>query len=215
MEKDKQKEKIGVVAWISLIVLILLVSGIFKSSEGALKILDFANLSGNYGLIGETGSNFIGQGGTGAKGGFMIAVDILPAVMLFMGLVAVCEKLGAFKAAEIVFRPILRLILGIPGSAGIAFVSSFTGSDVAAVLTRELAENGSMTDDERTIFVSYQYAGSACINNTIFAAAPILLFSPISAGIFIVVIFVCKLVGANLVRLLFRMRAKKTKKEVQ
>ena len=40
-------------------------------------------------------------------------------------------------------------------------------------MTRELYEDGEITDDERTIFVAYQYAGSACINNTITGGAPL------------------------------------------
>ncbi len=61
------------------------------------------------------------------------------------------------------------------------FVSSFNGSDVAAIMTRDLYEAGDITDDQRTIFVSYQYAASACItNNTINCGAPIIAFCPIA-----------------------------------
>ena len=156
--KEKQaenKEKIGIGAWLALIVLILVLSGAFRTAEGPIKVLDFTNLAGSFGQIGDTGANLIGKGGTGAKDG---------------GLLGVFEQLGAFKASDILFRPLLRPLLGIPGKCGIAFISSFTGSDVAAVMTRELYEDGEITDDERTIFVAYQYAGSACINNTITGA---------------------------------------------
>ena len=95
------------------------------------------------------------------------------------GLLGVFEQLGAFKASDILFRPLLRPLLGIPGKCGIAFISSFTGSDVAAVMTRELYEDGEITDDERTIFVAYQYAGSACINNTITGGAPLVAICPV------------------------------------
>lgn len=47
--------------------------------------------------------------------------------MFFCGLLAVFEQLGAYKASEILFRPLLRPLLGIPGKCGIAFISSFTG----------------------------------------------------------------------------------------
>ena len=143
--KEKQaenKEKIGIGAWLALIVLILVLSGAFRTAEGPIKVLDFTNLAGSFGQIGDTGANLIGKGGTGAKDGFMAGFNLIPAVMFFCGLLGVFEQLGAFKASDILFRPLLRPLLGIPGKCGIAFISSFTGSDVAAVMTRELYEDG-------------------------------------------------------------------------
>lgn len=208
------KEKVGIVAWISLVVLIVVLSGVFRTSDTPLKVLDFTNLSGSFGTIGDTGANFLGSGGSGAKDGFMAGLNLIPAVMLFCGLLGVFEQLGAFKASNILFSPLLRPILGIPGHAGVAFISSFTGSDVAAVMTRDLYDDGKMTDDERTVFVAYQYAGSACINNTITGGAPLLAICPIALGAIIVIEFICKLIGANLVRLvLFFSRKKRAGKE--
>ena len=200
-----KKEKVGIGAWIALVVLIVILSGAFRTSDTPLKVLDFTNLSGSFGTIGDTGANFIGSGGAGAKDGFMAGLNLIPAVMLFCGLLGVFEQLGAFKASDILLRP----ILGIPGSTGVAFISSFTGSDVAAVMTRDLYENGSITDDERTVFVAYQYAGSACINNTITGGAPLLAICPVSLGAVIVIEFFCKLIGANVVRLILFLRSKK------
>lgn len=134
----------------------------------------------------------------------MAGFNLIPAVMFFCGLLGVFEQLGAFKASDVLFRPLLRPLLGIPGKCGIAFISSFTGSDVAAVMTRELYEDGEITDDERTIFVAYQYAGSACINNTITGGAPLVAICPVALGPCIVIMFVCKLIGANIVRLILR-----------
>ena len=160
--KEKQaenKEKIGIGAWLALIVLILVLSGAFRTAEGPIKVLDFTNLAGSFGQIGDTGANLIGKGGTGAKDGFMAGFNLIPAVMFFCGLLGVFEQLGAFKASDVLFRPLLRPLLGIPGKCGIAFISSFTGSDVAAVMTRELYEDGEITDDERTIFVAVRRLG--------------------------------------------------------
>ena len=148
-------------------------------------------------------------GGTGAKDGFMAGFNLIPAVMFFCGLLGVFEQLGAFKASDILFRPLLRPLLGIPGKCGIAFISSFTGSDVAAVMTRELYESGDITDDERTIFVAYQYAGSACINNTITGGAPLVAICPVALGPCILIMVLCKLIGANVVRIILRLRRKK------
>lgn len=35
--------------------------------DGPIKVLDFTNLSGTFGTIGDTGANLIGSGGTGAR----------------------------------------------------------------------------------------------------------------------------------------------------
>lgn len=203
------KPKAGIGAWVSLAVLIVILSGAFRTSESALKVMDFTNLCGNFGQIGDTGANFIGKGGMGARDGFMAGLNLIPAVMFFCGILGVFEQLGAFKASDILFRPILKPLLDIPGKCGVAFISSFTGSDVAAVMTRELADTGDLTDDERTIFVAYQYAGSACINNTITGGAPLIAICPVALGPVIVIEFVCKLVGANLVRLILKFAQKK------
>lgn len=204
-----QKKKVGVGAWISLVIFIIILSGIFMKSDTPLKVLDFTNLNGQFGLIGNTKMNLIGTGGSGARDGFMAGLNLLPGVMLFCGLMAVFKAFGAFDAAEILFKPILRPLLGISGKAGIAFVSSFTGSDVAAVLTRELYDEGDLTDDERTIFVAYQYAASACINNTVTGGAPLVSISPVGLGPILLVEIVCKLIGANVVRLILRASRRK------
>ncbi|MFR1051239.1 MAG: nucleoside recognition domain-containing protein [Oscillospiraceae bacterium] len=205
------KPKVNLKNWIALAVLVVVLSGVFQRSDGPLQVLDFTNLCGKFGTIGDTGANFIGKGGTGARDGFMAGLNLIPAVMFFCGLLNVFQDLGAFEAASILFNPILKPLLGIPGSAGVAFISSFTGSDVAAVMTRELYEEGSMTDDERTIFTSYQYAGSAVINNTITGGAPLLAISPIALGPIILIQFVCKMIGANIVRLVLAFSTKKHK----
>ena len=80
---------------------------------------------------------------------------------------------------------------------------------MAAVLTRELYEEGDLTDDERTVFVAYQYAASACINNTVTGGAPLVAISPIGLGPILLVEIFCKLVGANIVRIIIRLRGKK------
>ena len=74
-----KKEKVGIGAWIALIFLIIILSGVFRTSDTPLKVLDFTNLSGSFGTIGDTGANFIGSGGSGAKDGFMAGLNLIPA----------------------------------------------------------------------------------------------------------------------------------------
>ncbi|HBF4231370.1 TPA: hypothetical protein KON36_002905, partial [Clostridioides difficile] len=149
--------------------------------------------------------------GTGAKDGFLFALTLIPTVCFAVGLIDVVESMGGMKAASKIFNPLLRPLLGIPGIAGIAFVSSFTSSDVASIMTKELFESGEITDDERTIFVAYQYAGSAVILNTINTQAPLLPIALLALGPIILIEIFCKILGANLVRLIIGVRNKKNK----
>lgn len=136
---------------------------------------------------------------------------MIPTVCFAVGLIDVVESMEGMKAASKIFNPLLRPLLGIPGIAGIAFVSSFTSSDVASIMTKELFESGEITDDERTIFVAYQYAGSAVILNTINTQAPLLPIALLALGPIILIEIFCKILGANLVRLIIGVRNKKNK----
>ncbi|MCG6589391.1 nucleoside recognition domain-containing protein, partial [Clostridioides difficile] len=142
---------------------------------------------------------------------FLFALTLIPTVCFAVGLIDVVESMGGMKAASKIFNPLLRPLLGIPGIAGIAFVSSFTSSDVASIMTKELFESGEITDDERTIFVAYQYAGSAVILNTINTQAPLLPIALLALGPIILIEIFCKILGANLVRLIIGVRNKKNK----
>ena len=205
MSEENRVNKVSWKGWISLLLLVVMFSGIFSNSENFLKAFDFANLTGQFGLIYE-GMNFTGSGGTGAREGFLFTLTLVPTVCLAVGLIDVVEHLGALEAAAKIFNPLLRPLLGIPGVAGLVFVATFTSSDIGAFMTKELVESGKMTDDERTIFVSYQYAGSAVILNTINTQAPLLPIVVLAVGPIILILMFCKILGANLVRLITRFK---------
>ena len=202
MSKDKESEyKVTWKGWVSLLFICICFSGILAKNPTGLRALDFSALIGKFGTIAGSKSTFQGAGGLGAREGLLFTITLIPTVMLALGLIQVCESLGALRAAEKVFRPLLRPFMGIPGVTGLAFVSSFTSSDVGAVMTKELVEDDMMTDDERTIFVAYQYAGSATVANTISTGAPLLPISLLPLGVVILLIVIVKVIGANLVRL--------------
>jgi hypothetical protein len=81
------------------------------------------------------------------------------------------------------------------------------------VLTRDLYDQGYITDDERTIFVAYQYAASAPVNNTINGGAPLLAISLLAFGPIFLIEFVSKILGANIVRFVLYLSSKKKKRE--
>lgn len=206
--KDLKKGGVSLKGWISLIILIILLSGMFTNSDSFLAAFDYNNLLGEYGTIVD-GINFAGKGGIGARGGFIAGLLLVPGIMFCTGLIAVVQHLGALDAAGILFKPILKPIMGLPGTTGLALIASFTGSDIAATQTKELYEDGHITDDERSIFVAYQYAASAPVSNTINAGAPLAAISPLSFGIIFIVELISKIFGANIIRLLISIDNKK------
>lgn len=212
MQNSPNEAKISWKGWLSLLFLVVSFSGLLMNAPAPWKALDFQVLVGNFGQVAPK-LTFIGKGGDGAREGFLFALTLIPTLMFSMGLIQVAESLGALKAAEKLFRPFLRFLLGIPGIAGIAFISSFTSSDVASVMTKSLCDEKNISDDERTIFVAYQYAGSAPITNTIGTGAPLLPISVLPVGAVILIIVLVKIIGANLVRLFLKYQATKTKQE--
>ena len=186
--------------WVSLAFLTISFSGLVAHQDNFLKAFDLMNLMGQFGHADGAKIAMQGTGGFGAREGFAFALTMVPVTMLAQGLIETCEYLGALKAAGKLFQPFLRFLLGIPGVAGLAFISSFTSSDIGAFMTKNLFEEGMMNDDERTIFAAYQYAGSAVINNTIASGAALLPISILPVGVVIVLIIIVKFIGANFVR---------------
>lgn len=206
-----EEKKLSWKAWVSLLFLIVLLSGVFENIEGTfgfLKALDYQNLTGSFGEVVE-GMTFAGQGGSGAKEGFITALTLIPGIIFVMGVIDVVEEMGAFEAAKKVFSPILMPLLGIPGACGIAFVSSFTSSDVGAIMTRQLYESGEITDNQRSIFAGYQYTASAVIANTISTQAALLPIIVLPVGAVIGLLFIFKLLAGNLIRVFLNRKSKK------
>lgn len=190
-------------AYLALFVIIGFFSGLFPWIHESLRVFDYTYLMGSYGKIGAAGTDtFLGHGGTALRHGFLFAFSMIPTVMFAMGVVAAADYYGASRAAQGLFTPLMRPLMGLPGRCGLAFVSSLNSTDAGAALTRELSDKGQISNRERFVFATFQFAAASAITNYMVGA-------PILAGAFTTsfllplgVILVMKLVIANIARLL-------------
>ena len=207
MSKEKQQH-ISITAWIFLFLLIVILSGVLHYAPVPWKAFDFANLVGNFGKIAGN-ITFVGKGDSGTDEALLFTLTLIPSVALAVGLLDVVEAKGGMQAAERLFRPILKPLMGIPGAAGISFVMSFTSTDATAVMTKQLYDDGLLNDDERAIYAAYQYAASAVVLNTMSTQAPLLPIITIAVGPIILLEIMLKVMGANIVRLIILLKSKR------
>lgn len=223
-----QECKVGPGAYFALAFAAVFFSGLLGGKEWY-GVFDFTTLNGAFGKVvtkvnleGDTlttaTSAFRGAGGHGAMDGFLFALGLIPAVMFALGMINVLEHYGALRAARQLLTPLLRPLLGIPGTTGLALIGSLQSTDVGASLTRNLADEKQISEKEKDIFAMFQFSAGAMITN--FFSSGAILFTlvavdgttavPTSIGACIAVMFVMKIVGANLMRLYLRLTSKET-----
>ena len=242
--------KAGIGAYIALIFAVIFFSGISVSKpvqdfgtviaeklnvepqkvHDVFSVFDFNTLNGKFGKVllpekadkpGEHPGNFSGDGGVGARQGFMFALTLMPTTLFAMGIIAVLEYYGALEAMRRLLQRILKPLMGIPGDTGLAMIASFQSTDAGAALTRALYDEGKLTAQERDIFAMFQFSAGAPITNFLSTGTALLGLTaaavaggdaakvPASVGICLGVIFIFKFVGANLMRLYLRFTARK------
>lgn len=209
------EKKVGIVSYIALIFALLFFSGILgeiaKAGDGSLKWLgafDYLTLCGKFGTMGEltegagtVASSFRGIGGSGPKDAFLFAITLIPSIMFALGVVRVITNLGALNAAGKLLTPVLRLILGVPGTAAISLVSNFQSADVSASLVRSLRDDDKITEREQMILTAFEYSSPAIMVNYFSIGAAVFAFLEVPLYIPMVIIILCKLVGGNIMRL--------------
>lgn len=211
------KPKVTVQGLISLILGIIIFSGIFKGVSYFMGAFDYTTLAGTFGTIGDTGKNYLGSGGVGARYGLMFAVSFLPNIMLAVGLVKVIEGFRGMECAAALLTPVLRFLMGIPGICAVTLVTSISAGDAGAALTRELSDAGAITDDERDIFVAFQYPSSGMITNFYSCGPAVFEFMPVGSGLALGITLLGKFIGASLFRFVYLgiiAKMKKNKREV-
>ena len=220
------EQRVGVGAYISLLFAMMFFSGVLGGKEWY-SVFDFTTLNGAFGkvvssvngggseVVNVATSTFRGKSGSGAMDGFLFAFGLIPAVMFALGMINVLEHYGALSAARKLLTPLLRPLLGIPGAAGLAMIGSLQSTDVGASLTRNLSDEGQLNDNERDVFIMFQFSAGAMITN--FFSSGAVLFTlitidgmqavPASIGLCIAVMFIMKILGANIMRLLLHVGA--------
>lgn len=112
-------EKVGIKGYLAFFLTIIFFSGVFSGSDGWWRVFDFTVLNGSFGHVTGT-QTFRGAGGTGAKDGFLFALELAPSVILSLGIIAITDGLGGLRAAQQLMTPILKPLLGIPGICSLA-----------------------------------------------------------------------------------------------
>lgn len=207
MKKENEVElKVPWIGYVAFFFAVLVFSGIFSSYDGWLRVFDFNVLNGSFGKIEgvEKVFTFRGAGGTGARDGFLFALELIPAVILALGLVNVVDGLGGLKAAQKIMSPILRPLLGIPGVAALSNIANMQSTDAAAGMVKELVDLGEITDEERSVIIAYQTSASAFITNYFSSGPAVFSFMLVPIIVPILVMLLFKVIGANLLRLYFK-----------
>lgn len=166
-------EKVGIKGY-GVFLTIIFFSGVFSGSEGWWRVFDFTVLNGSFGHVTGT-QTFRGAGGTGAKDGFLFALELAPSVILSLGIIAITDGLGGLRAAQQLMTPILKPLLGIPGICSLALIANLQNTDAAAGMTKELAQEGEITERDKVI-LPHGRPAAALLSPTI--SPPALRYSP-------------------------------------
>ena len=209
---SEKTEKVGVGAYIALIFAVILFSGVFyKMPEGQkwLGALDFTTLIGAFGTIADSKNNFTGAGGISARAGFLFSLNLIPGVMLAMGLIEVLAHYGALRAAQVLLTPLLKPLLGVPGYCGLALITDLQSTDGGAALTRALHDEGRITTKNLITIAAWQYAGAGCVSNYYSTVSALFALFLCPVWLPVIVILVLKFVGGALIRLVLNTLYKK------
>ncbi len=210
--EDETALKVTPGAWIALIAVLLVFSGLFfKVKDMAwLGAFDFTTLGGAFGTLKSgAGATFVGSGGFGAKAGFLFALSLVPTVMLALGLLEIFTHYGAIRAAHKLLTPLLKPLLGLPGYTGLALITDLQSTDAGAALSKELYDSKRITRKHVVIMGAWQYSGAGLINN--YFAIGSALFASLTTPLIVplLLMFVLKFVGAGMVRVVLNTVYKK------
>lgn len=203
----EQKLEVPWTGYVALVFALVFFSGIFMSATGALRALDYSNVSGAFGKLGELAAgggklapNFRGIGGSGPKDAFLYGLTITPQIMFALGIVKVIENYGGLLAAQKLLTPLMRLLLGIKGYCALPLIAGLQNSDTGASMIKQMRDENLITEREKMIFIGYHFTAPALIVNYFAIASMAFPYLNVSIAIPLVVVFVVKFLGANMFR---------------
>ncbi|MGF1700566.1 YjiH family protein [Photobacterium makurazakiensis] len=212
-------QKVSIGAYIALAFAFVFFSGLLQTNEWY-GVFDFNTLNGSFGTMANnvtvaaegaievTQTTMRGTGGSGARDGFLFALTLVPTVMFALGMINVLEHYGALDAARKLLTPLLRPLVGLPGDTGLALIASLQNTDSGASMTRQLQEAGHINQRETDVFAMFQFSAGATIVNFFSSGAVLFTLAyadgtqavTSSIGLAVVMMFVMKIVGANIFR---------------
>lgn len=186
---------------------LLFFSGIFMKADGALRVLDYSNIIGEFGKLGilnegagKLAANFRGMGGSGPKDAFLYAFTIAPQIMFALGIVKIIENYGGLLAAQKLLTPLMRVLFGQPGFCALPIIAGLQNSDTGASMIKQMRDEKMISEREKLIFIAFHFAAPALIVNYFAIGSMAFPYLNISIIIPLVVVMVSKFVGANLFR---------------
>nr|WP_086938114.1 nucleoside recognition domain-containing protein [Thaumasiovibrio occultus] len=229
MSNPAESKKVSIGAYIALAFAFVFFSGALQTNEWY-GIFDFNTLNGAFGTMANnvvvdaegavevTKTTMRGAGGNGARDGFLFALTLVPTVMFALGMINVLEHFGALEAARKLLTPLLRPLMGIPGDTGLALIASLQNTDAGASMTRQLQEEGKLTQRETDVFAMFQFSAGATIVNFFSSGAVLFTLAyadgtpavTSSIGLAVAIMFIMKIVGANIFRFWLQFADKKS-----
>lgn len=207
--------------YIALFLILASLTGVFRDSPTILKAIDYQNMLGQFGTLAESNEiagvsvagNFQGTGGYGVRDGFLLAFSIAPAIILVYGMINVYEDLQGPKAAEVIFNPILRPLMGLPGAAALPVISALTSGDASIGVARELYLDGILSKNQQLLLTTFIFSAPAILVNLPIFVSPVESYLTVSVSVILVVIIVMKFVGVNILRFFIRLRKRGVKND--
>ncbi len=195
-------EKVGIKGYLAFFLTIIFFSGVFSGTDSWWRVFDFSVLNGLFGqLPGANGAttSFRGAGGAGAKDGFLFALELAPSVILSGDYFNYRWSWWITRRAA-VNDACAKTVVGHSRICSLALIANLQNTDAAAGMTKELAQEGEITERDKVIFAAYQTSGSAIITNYFSSGVAVFAFLGTSVIVPLAVILVFKFVGANILR---------------
>lgn len=200
-QTKSEKMNVPFTGYIALVFAMIFFSGLFASSQGWLSVFDFSTINGSFGTMKTTTATFVGQGGFGAREGFLFGLSLIPGVMLALGAIEIIQTYGGLLAAQKLLTKIVRPIMGIPGMGAIAVIASFQSMDATGGIIKGLKDDNMISEKERLTLCAWSFSGGGTLVNYFAIISALFAYFTVPIGLPLAVIFGLKLFGANVMRI--------------